>query len=94
MRLNNRLTKNDNIIGFFGSFIQNDSFSLILQRADKGSLWQYFKNTKQPNTLDDVRWFWRSLFDVLRGLHCVHCIRIEYHDDWDENMDDKADYRG
>lgn len=59
------------IIGFHGSFVQNGSYNLVLEHADRGSLEDYF-HTAPPYSEDDIIKFWRGLFGVLHGLELIH----------------------
>jgi len=63
-----------NIVGYYGSFVQNGTFNLLLQFADGGNLLEYYANTPPPREPADVQRFWKSLFAVFQGLHAVHRI--------------------
>jgi serine/threonine protein kinase len=78
--------KNENIVGYYGSFVQNGTFNLLLQFADGGNLLDYYGNTPPPTDPADVRRFWRSLFSVFKGLHAVHRIA--------PSIGDAGEYRG
>ncbi|KAK0622341.1 hypothetical protein B0T14DRAFT_426565, partial [Immersiella caudata] len=78
--------KNENIVGYYGSFVQNGTFNLLLQFADGGNLLDYYGNTPPPTDPLDVRRFWTSLFSVFKGLHAVHRIA--------PSSGDESEYRG
>jgi serine/threonine protein kinase len=65
-------TPSPHVISYFGSFRQQDSYNIILEFADGGNLNEYFRDQKPPQTPADIVRFWRSLFDVLKGLDRVH----------------------
>jgi len=60
------------IIGLHGSFVQNDTYNLVLEYANKGTLEDYFRTTAPPYSGDDVIKFWRGLFSVLYALKVIH----------------------
>ena len=60
------------IIGFYGSFKHNDTFNLILEHADKGSLEEYMQTVQPPTDGEEINQVWRGLCDVLGGLMCIH----------------------
>jgi serine/threonine protein kinase len=62
-----------NMIGFYGSYIQDDSYNVILDFADEGTLEQYFRNPGQPSA-EDILPFWRELFNVIKPLVRIHGI--------------------
>ncbi|KAK2616533.1 hypothetical protein QQS21_000576 [Conoideocrella luteorostrata] len=64
--------RNENIVGYYGSFVQNRMYNLVLQYVDGGNLADYFTNTPKPTTSDDIRRFWRSICSVWKGLHGLH----------------------
>jgi serine/threonine protein kinase len=72
-------TPNPNIISFHGSYIQGTSFNVILEYADRGSLEQYFQETKRPKSREDIICFWDGLFAVLKALVSIH--DVESHAD-------------
>ena len=69
-----------NIIGFYGSFIHNDKFNLILGYADRGNLEQFMQSTVSPINLVDKIDFWENMFGLLRGLTLIHGLK-EYNTD-------------
>ena len=61
-----------NVFTYHGSFEQLGTFNLVLEYADGGNLAEMFENTPPPKTVSDVIQFWKSLVDVLNGLHRIH----------------------
>jgi serine/threonine protein kinase len=49
-------------------------YSLVLEYADGGNLAKMFEKTPPPKTFSDVLQFWRSMADVLNGLHRIHTL--------------------
>ncbi|KAM7185597.1 Protein kinase-like domain containing protein [Naviculisporaceae sp. PSN 640] len=79
---------NEHIVGYYGSFIQNGKFNLLLQFANAGSLLEYYRNpaVHPPKDPDAICQFWKSLLGILKGLHQVHQIRPK--------NDDLGEFRG
>ena len=77
---------NNNIVGYYGSFAQNDTFNLLLQYVAGGNLWHYLRRVDPPETRDEIRQFWQSLSTIFKGLHCVHQLIL--------NSDDSSEYQG
>ena len=61
-----------NIIHFYGSFIQNGTFNIILDFADQGTLEEYFQNVFPPTSGKDIEHFWASLCGILKALIHIH----------------------
>ncbi|KAL9589530.1 MAG: hypothetical protein Q9203_001666 [Teloschistes exilis] len=61
-----------NIIGYYGSFIRDGTYNVILEYADKGNLNDYMTNTDEPRSISDIMMFWTRFFDVLQGLVQIH----------------------
>ena len=61
-----------NIVGFHGSFVYRNTYNLILDFCDTGSLEDFFQTTPQPYLGKDIIDLWRSLFDILKALDAIH----------------------
>ncbi|KAK5655735.1 hypothetical protein OQA88_5272 [Cercophora sp. LCS_1] len=62
----------DHIVRYYGSISQQDTFSLILEYAGKGNLFDYFETVPRPQTASDRAKFWHSFFKLLLALDSVH----------------------
>ena len=62
------------IIGYYGSFIDDDTYNIILEYADRGSLEDFMKRTDQPCTVEDMIVFWDRLSNTTHGLAHIHGI--------------------
>lgn len=60
------------IIGFHGSFIQDGSYNVLLEYADRGTLEEYLETTAPPTTGEDVYRVWGALFNVIKALNVIH----------------------
>lgn len=61
-----------NLIEFYGSYVLDGTYNVILEYADQGNLEDYFKNTAPPSRGKDITQFWRGLFGVIRALDKIH----------------------
>jgi serine/threonine protein kinase len=66
------------IIGFYGSYAHGQTFNVILEYANEGTLEDYFANVPPPSTSRDIYTFWKGILPVLRGLEQLH--DLEYSD--------------
>lgn len=62
------------IIRFYGSYVQNDSFNVLLEYANQGTLEEYFQKIDPPSRDKDIIDFWRSLFNVVKALLHIHQV--------------------
>ena len=60
------------IVRYYGSFVQLDRFTLILEYASQGTLADYFQNTPHPSTPSERERFWRAFLDLLLALEWIH----------------------
>jgi serine/threonine protein kinase len=63
---------NSGLIGFCGCYRQGDTFNVILEFADQGTLEQYFEKVAPPVRGDDIIDFWEGMFMTIRALQCIH----------------------
>ena len=63
------------IIEFYGSYIHEDSFNILLEFADKGSLAQYFREEAPPTTGEEIIKFWGSIFMLGQALAAIHQVK-------------------
>jgi len=62
----------ESIIRFHGSYTHGDSYNLLLEFADKGSLEEYFQKQTPPSRGGDIIKFWNSLFQLIKALKTIH----------------------
>lgn len=62
------------IIGYYGSFTRGDTFNVILEYADKGTLQEYFDRQLPPSTGDNIIRFWQALFQLIGALWKIHTV--------------------
>jgi serine/threonine protein kinase len=60
------------IITYYGKFTHMNTYNIIIEKADIGSLEDYFQMYEPPYLSEDIKNFWYNLFEVLNALHCIH----------------------
>jgi serine/threonine protein kinase len=68
------LKPNPSIIGFHGSFIRGDTYNILLEYADKGTLEDYFEKEVPPTEGEEIIEFWASLFSILHALYQIQNV--------------------
>ncbi len=70
----------DNIVKYYGSIVEQDKFTLILEYASGGNLLNYFETRPRPHTALDRTRFWQAFFLLLPALSKIHhlCEVKEY----------------
>ena len=71
-RLKNK--SDGSLIGFYGSYLQGQTYNVILEYADKGTLEQFFQNTVPPVNGEDIISLWNGLFMIIKALKCIHDV--------------------
>ena len=62
----------EHIVAYYGSFIHGNSYNVILEYADQGTLETFIKKTKSPSSPEETLLIWDRLFDVTHGLVTIH----------------------
>ncbi len=60
------------IISYYGGFIHGNSYNIILEYADQGTLESFMRHTESPSTIEDSLLFWDRLFDITHGIMTIH----------------------
>jgi hypothetical protein len=60
------------MIGFYGSFRQENLYHLLLEFADVGTLERYLRTTPPPTTGEDIISFWERMFMLIEALLRIH----------------------
>lgn len=68
------LGSNPSIIKFHGSFARGDSYNVLLEYADKGTLADYFNDESPPSEGEEIRRFWEAMFELIDALRRIHVI--------------------
>ncbi|KAL8740664.1 MAG: hypothetical protein Q9190_006661 [Brigantiaea leucoxantha] len=70
LRYNN--TPTPCVIAYYGSFIDDGTYNIILEFADRGTLEEYMETTSKPTSIEDMIEFWDRLSDISHGLAFIH----------------------
>lgn len=62
------------IIGYYGSFSQDETHILILEYADRGTLDEFLQALDPPSQGPEVMKLWKSLLAVQHALYYIHDI--------------------
>ena len=62
------------LIQFLGSYQQGDTYNILLEFADLGTLEDYFQKFNPPSLGEDIVLFWERLFNVVKALLRIHAI--------------------
>jgi len=68
------------IVSFFGSFKHGDTFNIILEYANEGTLEDLMQNTPPPKSPGDLYELWGALLRLLQGLTTLHNLRFPSED--------------
>lgn len=71
-KLNEAARPVPNVVGFYGAFMQNGSFNIILQYASIGTLEDYFTKARPPRLGNDIVKLWGNLFKLNDALIDIH----------------------
>jgi serine/threonine protein kinase len=63
------------IIGFYGSYIQDGTYNILLEYADRGTLEHYLHTTPSPTTGEDIYRFWSAVFNLIKALKLIHDVQ-------------------
>ncbi|KAG9228900.1 hypothetical protein BJ875DRAFT_434529 [Amylocarpus encephaloides] len=69
-----RRANQEYLIAFYGCYTQLNTYSIILENADKGTLKQYFEHEDPPSEAEDIFKFWKSILNLLKGLDSIHNV--------------------
>ena len=60
------------VIAYYGSFVDDGTYNIILEYADRGNLEDFLKTTTEPSTCEDMIEFWDRLCSITHGLALIH----------------------
>jgi len=69
--------RDDCIIRFFGSYRHGNTFHIILEYANQGTLEDFFQNVTPPTNPDDIYVFWCNILQLLCALTTLHNVGKE-----------------
>jgi len=65
-----------NMARFYGSWVQNQKYNMLLEYVGGGTLIEFFRRTKPPQTSEDRIKFWENLLDLVKPLSRIHELPI------------------
>ncbi|KAM7192986.1 Protein kinase-like domain containing protein [Rhypophila sp. PSN 637] len=65
-------TTSGHIVRYYGSFIQGDTYNILLEHADGGTLSDFLRETAPPVRQDEILSFWESIFAIASALKELH----------------------
>lgn len=60
------------IVDYLGSFIQNGTSVVVLEHANGGNLWDFFRNHRVPRNNNELIYLWRKLFKLSEAIYHLH----------------------
>jgi hypothetical protein len=72
MKLSTKKGVDENLIKLLGSYKQGDTYNILLEYADRGTLEDFFQKTNPPSLGHDILLFWSRLFNVIKALQRIH----------------------
>ncbi|KAF2191005.1 hypothetical protein K469DRAFT_746459 [Zopfia rhizophila CBS 207.26] len=76
-RLMHRNKVERNMITFYGSFRQGRTYNILLEYANKGTLVDFFEETRPPIKEADITKFWSNLLEIIKPLQRIHELKRE-----------------
>jgi len=59
-------------ITFYGGFVQGETYNVLLQYANGGTLEDYFDNLEPPRERAEIHQFWSALFGLFTAVYRIH----------------------
>lgn len=64
--------RESSMIGFFSSHCCKDTYSVLLELADFGTLEEFMQEQEEPTSARDILDFWTGLLKILIALFQIH----------------------
>lgn len=87
------------VTAFYGSFVHDDTYTIILGDADRGTLDNFMSSTAPPSTGEDITRLWEGLLRLHEALHAIHNMSAPYSEEvkqhtmlrgWHQNITPKS----
>lgn len=72
MKLSTRKEGDESLIKLLGSYKQGGTYNILLEYADRGTLEDFLRDTVPPTLGEDIIFFWKRLFNVIKALQRIH----------------------
>lgn len=60
------------LIVFYGGFQHRDTYNILLEYADGGTLEDVFQKLDPPSRGFEINAFWRSFLEIFKGVEGIH----------------------
>lgn len=77
MAVFSKTRKEDSIIGFYGSYMHGNTFHIILEFANEGTLEDFLHREPRPTDLHDIHVFWDHFLGVVNAVTVLHHVGRE-----------------
>lgn len=64
----------DHVLAYYGGFVHGNTYNIILEYADQGTLEDYMSNIGPPSTIEELVLLWDRLLHVTTGIMAIHGI--------------------
>ena len=71
---------NENVVKFVESFIENDTFNIVMEYCEGSDLKKYIEEHKQKNTKIDEKQIYQFIRDICNGLIDIHSQKLIHRD--------------
>lgn len=75
-RLATRDHNDRSLVQYLGSFKHSDTYNILLEYADGGTLEDFFQNISPPSLAEHMILFWERLFDIFKALSRIHATEL------------------
>jgi hypothetical protein len=65
------------IIRVYGSFEQNQTYNVLFEHVDGGTLEHYFRRVKPPTKEEDIVKFWGRLFYLAQAIRNLEAVNSD-----------------
>lgn len=66
------------VTNFYGSFIHDDTYTIVLEHADYETLDTFMSKVPPPTNAEDITRVWESMLKLHEALHTIHNISAPY----------------
>jgi hypothetical protein len=63
-----------NLALFHGSWVHNQTYHMLLEYVDGGTLMEFFRRTEPPSAAKDKIEFWEKLLELIKPVRRIHEI--------------------
>ena len=71
---------NDNVVKYFESFTEKDTFNIVMEFCEGSDLNNYIKENKQNNKKIEEKQIYKFIYDICKGLLDIHNNKLIHRD--------------